>query len=319
VSAFFLFGATMHFHFFNASSWTPSNLFARLAAGWAQLRGKANEIAPPEPSVSSALDSVNRDFHAAYGEERSAAQLRHPVFVVLGDDLIVLCRGQRQAFSITAPAFHAIKSIAHAPIAAFALLQRASSERDERLRVLRDRLLDARAELDQPALTAARSDLELVIESCLSLLAWALDGAAQAPAASARFAAQMGPILLRLTARATEIQLRTLHEQTERAFATLPPDQHPFVHVVVAGVHQARARSLAMQYFEKRFGEPPGAERRVTYAEATSTERAALELVGTQRLDRLIARAFFGDAQRLQRDILGDAAAEQLRGLELSR
>jgi hypothetical protein len=135
--------------------------------------------------------------------------------------------------------------------------------------------------------------------------------------ARAAFAAEMGPVLLRLTSAATQIQLRRLHEQTECAFATLAPQERAFVHVVVAGVHQARTRSLAMQYFQKRFGEPPGAERRVTYAEAVSTERAALELVGTQRLDRVIANAFFGDARRLQRDILGDAAAEQLHGLAL--
>jgi len=42
--------------------------------------------------------------------------------------------------------------------------------------------------------------------------------------------------------------------------------------------------------------------------QAVQDEDAALALVGTQRLDRALAQAFFGDARRLQRDVLGDAA-----------
>ena len=71
--------------------------------------------------------------------------------------------------------------------------------------------------------------------------------------------------------------------------------------------HQARARSLGMQYFQKRLGEPPGAEERVSYAEGVADAEEALALVGTRRADRAIASAFFGDPHRLQRDVLGDA------------
>ena len=88
--------------------------------------------------------------------------------------------------------------------------------------------------------------------------------------------------------------------------------------MVVAGDHQARARSLPMQYFKKLLGERSGEERRVTYAEGVRDERAAFELVGAQRLERCMARAFFGEEKRLQRDILGDAAALELEGLDLS-
>jgi len=37
--------------------------------------------------------------------------------------------------------------------------------------------------------------------------------------------------------------------------------------------------------------------------------------VGRLRVDRAIARAFFGDSRRLQRDILGDAAQRLLQQL----
>ena len=45
--------------------------------------------------------------------------------------------------------------------------------------------------------------------------------------------------------------------------------------------------------------------------------RDALALAGTQRLDRVIATAFFGEAKRLQRDILGDARKRLLAEMDL--
>ena len=94
----------------------------------------------------------------------------------------------------------------------------------------------------------------------------------------------------------------------------LGADEQDTLHVVVAGAHQARTRSLGMLYFRKRLAEPEGAERRVLYAESATTPEAARALVGTFLLDRELAEAFFGDAARLQRDVLGDAAAEKLGG-----
>ena len=67
-----------------------------------------------------------------------------------------------------------------------------------------------------------------------------------------------------------------------------------------------------MQYFKRRFQEKPGTDQRVTYGENISDEAEAILLVATRRLDKQIAQAFFGDENRLQRDVLGDAAARCL-------
>jgi len=72
-----------------------------------------------------------------------------------------------------------------------------------------------------------------------------------------------------------------------------------------------------MQYFRKRLEEPEGAEDRVAYAEGVETADQAFALVGTRRMDARIAEAFFGDAKRLQRDVLGDAVKELLAKTEL--
>ena len=63
--------------------------------------------------------------------------------------------------------------------------------------------------------------------------------------------------------------------------------------------------------------EQNGSDEHVTYGENVSTEQEALALVGTRRLDKYIARAFFGDEKRLQRDVLGDAATRCLDRMDL--
>jgi hypothetical protein len=50
----------------------------------------------------------------------------------------------------------------------------------------------------------------------------------------------------------------------------------------------------------------------VTYAEAVTTVHDAVKLIGTHRVDEVLAGAFFGDRRRLQRDLLGDAATRIL-------
>ena len=132
----------------------------------------------------------------------------------------------------------------------------------------------------------------------------------------AEFASDMGPRILRLTELATCDQIAGLHEAVEEAFSKLSPDDERELQVVVVGDHQARIRSLGMQYFQRRFGEKPGADERVTYGENISEEREALSLVGTRQLDKIIARAFFGDEKRLQRDVLGDAATRCIDRLQ---
>jgi hypothetical protein len=70
-----------------------------------------------------------------------------------------------------------------------------------------------------------------------------------------------------------------------------------------------------MQYFQARLG--ASAEARVAYAEGITEEVEALALVGNRRFDAVLARAFFGDPKRLQRDVLGDAVRDRLRVVKL--
>jgi hypothetical protein len=271
--------------------------------------------------VGSPLDGVNDGFHAAYDAAREAAKLDAPVFVVHADQLFVFRRGTRRVISLTPRMFHVIKSGAHAPVALYAALHRPGTP-DSRLEELRAQVVASLDALDgeRDAGTETREALRGVLDSTLRFLDRVLTPQGRAPSSADldAFARAVGPSLLHLTTLATRVQLAALHAVVEQALGELAVDERADLQVVVTGDHQARVRSLGMQYFRRRLREPEGVEERVTYGEAVTDPDDALALVGRRRLDRAIALAFFGDAKRLQRDVLGDAVREQLATRDLA-
>jgi hypothetical protein len=79
------------------------------------------------------------------------------------------------------------------------------------------------------------------------------------------------------------------------------------VHVIVMGRQSPRRGNLAVQYFA-RLLELEGETARLLYAESISDESKALDLLATRLVDDRASVGFFGNAQRLQIDLLADAA-----------
>jgi hypothetical protein len=300
-----------------------SGLVDRVREGAMHVMHAPKSEPPARAEVGGPLDAINDAFHQRYDGAKQQARHDAPVFVVLADELIVFHHDRRSAYSFSPRGFHVIKSVTHAPLAVFASYEQLHRQQidqacTDQLEAQRRRFTKALASLDHDARGLAertRQDLRLVLQSSVDFIDLPvgeggrerLDG----------FARALGPVLLRLADDATGLQLDALHTHVEAALARLTQQDLAGLHVVVAGGHQARERSLAIQYFRKRMREPEGREQRVCYAEGVSDEAAALALVGTRRLDHAIGEAFFGDAQRLQRDVLGDAARARLADFEL--
>lgn len=268
------------------------------------------------PPLGDALGPIDDAFHAGYADARDAAAQDGPVLVLLGDELTLVDgddAGGSAVRNISPDLFHALKAIAHLPIAIFVALQRGGSPAV--LSQLRARAMQAMADVD--TLQAGAADARTVIHESCAFIDDVLADAADRDARLSALATALGPPLLRLIDEATRAQLAALHDAVTQIVAGLDEQRRTALHVVVAGAHQARSRSLGMQYFCRRFDEPPGAERRVSYAEAVESVEDAVRLVGVQRLDREMARAFFGDETRLQRDVLGDAARGILERTDL--
>jgi len=284
------------------------------------LRRPGNDSNGSGP-LEAALEAVNEQFHETYDGAKTEAEYESPVFVLLADTLVVCCRGVRTELRYTPDAFVLLKSISHAPVSLYAELQRGdpanvSPATRQRLEKLRELVLQTRKRLQEDAARVgltedASRDVRAILHSCETMLETAAGGTTRE--LLEQFAHDIGPVLQRLMHEATRLQLDSLHECVERALAPMSREDRASLQVVVTGDHQARARSLAMQYFKQRLREPEDSEERVAYAEGVTDEKEAFELVGTRRLDHAVAAAFFGDRKRLQRDLLGDSAQELLR------
>lgn len=239
--------------------------------------------------MSDPLVGVNDEFHAAYDTRRNEAASDEPILVVLADELVLVTGRERVAVPSTPPAFHESKMVSHAPIALW-------------LHGPSDRL--------RAFITKA---LPTVAPELRSILTGTLAGIDDPALDRKAFAAAMGPLLTAAIEYATKAQLAMLHARTEELLARLTAEQRRHLHVAVTGNHQARVRSLGMQYFTHRVG-----AERVLYAEGVEDVDAAIAIVGTQRLDRAMAAAFFGSAHRMERDLLGDAAKSILDQTDLA-
>jgi hypothetical protein len=281
----------------------------------------SDETAEQRAPIAGPLHGANESFHQAYAHARDHAEDQSPVFVVM-PELLVLVRGPaRHEARYTSPAFHMLKAAAHAPIGLYALLHKPTTKvPGPRVLALRTHLqaslvtrweLYERAFADEPE---ARSDVRATLERSLGLIDTLAVDAPAAEKSLAAFATDVGPLLQKLIAHATRIQLTTLHACVEELSARLSPEERRTLQVVVTGDHQARARNLGMQYFQARLEDT---EARVVYAEGITDEKEALALIGSRRLDMTLARAFFGVPRRLQRDVLGDAVRDRLLAVKL--
>ena len=274
-----------------------------------------------EGGPEAALSAADHAFHEAYSAARDHARNDVPVLVVLATELALYVHGERREYSFARPCFQAAKAAAHAAVALFTLTSEptvSEKARIEALEALEQRMRVAANGPHHSVDAAVRKELTPVLETSLAFVSAYLKGE-RAEANVAAYAAAVGPQILSLTEVTTCEQLAALHEAAQRALGSLSEADSGALQVVVIGDHQARVRSMGMQYFQRRFGErPESADERVTFGENVSNEKEALALVSTRRLDEKIARAFFGDGKRLQRDVLGDAAKRCIEKMNLA-
>lgn len=272
------------------------------------------------------FDDVNQRFHDAYDKARAAVADDKPLVIVLADSLILRRGDERVEIVVTPPLFQVIKAVAHGPLAIFGILHRhapgpiADGKTRHALAKLQQSLAKAQAALTDELIGDERdvaARLSAILARCQAFVQPLVHDGAHDPALLEPFARALGPQLLQATHDATRVQLAAMTRAVTELLTRLDADERQTFEVVVAGAHQARARSLAMQYFGALLDERPGVERRLVYAENVSDEQEVVGLMATRQLDCALASAFFGHPERLQRDILGDAVKEQLATLKL--
>jgi hypothetical protein len=148
-----------------------------------------------------------------------------------------------------------------------------------------------------------------LLDSTQRALTAFIDGGLDEPAARAYFEAVRADLLENVRVVAGAV-LRGLHQQVQKIRAQVDPRDWDSLVVVVGVMHQARAREIGIQYFERLLSEPVGEgarnERRLVVAEGMVRGPDQYGLVATHLVDQAGASAVFDDALRLQRDVLAD-------------
>ena len=158
----------------------------------------------------------------------------------------------------------------------------------------------------------------LMLERCQAFLDGVLPPGKYNPAELQALTSAAGPIVLANAGDAARAQIDAYHAQVAAWRREMPPGVWNRLRVLVLGQQMARRHNVAVQYFAKLLG-LPDESRRLVYAEELSGERQGLNLLATHQLDSELATAFFGNPDRMEIDLLGNAASVYLDGFDFSR
>ncbi|MEM6856206.1 MAG: hypothetical protein AAF593_17535, partial [Planctomycetota bacterium] len=276
------------------------------------------EFAPFEGPLASTNDGFHRVYDGLVAEIVPQLGDSTPVVVVTANDLTLLFRGERRSETYIPDDYHKLKAISHA---AFGLELTLSGAGDGPLDdSVSEKLREQLTWIDNTEVSLPECEVPIeagdspaaVLRMCRELIDRVLgDRAVDTPQIEA-FARGVAEHLLRNAALAAFHELDGLHEVVTRWRQDLPPEAWDKAYVVVCGGHQSRYRQIAKQYFQGLLGETESTaaecEEHVLYGEGLSDPDAALDLLARHIIDQRSAHLFFGERDRLQRDLLSDAA-----------
>lgn len=227
---------------------------------------------------------------------------------------------QERPIDVIPAQYHPLKDVSHAVFSVALLLREAPG--DERTAHARDVLGATEAvlaELGDSKSAATRliapehRDRQIrILRETTSALSDFIDGRLDEPGQRHYFEA-VQPDLLENIRVVSAALIRGLHEHVQELRAMVEkqdPSAWDSLIVVVAVVHQARAREIAVRYFERLLGETSGEgasrEQRLVIAEERFSGPDQYGLLAAHLVDQTGGADVFGDALRLQRDVLAD-------------
>jgi hypothetical protein len=268
---------------------------------------------------------VDLSFREFYAQDRAAILAELPPTILVEMDSLVLLRGGKRTESIAIPPiYHRLKSVSHVPLALYVALVPSgdgavADDRLSRLRAFRVRIDEVSGALEGSGFTPAQIERSrpLLRRSAAFLDEVLKTGRCEAAGLRA-LTKDAGPVVLANVADSVKAQVDAYHAQVSAWRRQMPAEEWSKLHVLVLGPQMPRRRNVAVQYFAKLMG-LPGESRRLVYAEVLSGEQQALNLLATHRLDSELAVAFFGDPERMEIDLLGNAASAYLDAFDFDR
>ena len=273
---------------------------------------------PAQEPADDPLGAINDEFHRVYRAARDEVlESAGPVVWVNGDALTLLIGDERHEADVIPPIYHRLKAVGHAALAVdLALRLDGGTPDDEAMASIRRLQAQVRAALDrlddEPFDDDQRPRQAAILGACLDALDRTIADGGCPPARRLAFARSMGPLVLDNADDAARAAIDAYDRQMGAWRERLLTDpQWRSLRVVISDRQMPRDRNLAAQYFARLLN-VPGEGHRVVYAESLFEEDEVLGLLGTHLLDSAFSVEFFDDPIRMDRDLLGDAAARIL-------
>jgi hypothetical protein len=292
-----------------------------------QVRGSAPVMARPEAEAPDPLTTMNAAFRTAYADLRSQAiKDAGPVIIQSGESMVLIRNGVRTEAKATTPRYNVLKSVAHMPLALYVMLiHGADSPLDEaslgHLRDYRVRVVQARDSIEARELTSEQRGRQLrMFDRSLVLIDSVLESGRVTKSDLLGFTRSQKDDILANAYEAADDQITTMDRQFKAWQAEMSAEERKQLRVAVGTAHMARVGSLAMQYFAVALDEPyegrfeqeqmKDSDFRLLVLESVFDEQGIANAVGTHIIDADIGDSFFGDNQRMHRDLLADPTEE---------
>ena len=275
--------------------------------------------AKPAPSAHP-LASLNQHARDIYAQARSEIiQGTDPLLVVYSlDQLVLHHRGERKVWTYGSPEVDGLKTVSHMPLAAWTLLSRGvhdpagwqSRARDFAQDVRRSEAFLVAYKFTPEQLARQKQIMQRVVQAVQPRDKPPTQADADA------LAKQTASLAMANVTDAAALVLEALNDRTHEIRTFLGAAAFKRLRVVILGSHMARSGEISAQYFQQLFGGEPEGGRWV-FSEGTFDEASALSSLSIHLIDNAASTAFFGDAMRLHRDVLSDAARQHLPSMTL--
>lgn len=244
-----------------------------------------------------------------------------PLIIMKGEELTLIRNGTRESANVIPSDYSMLKSIAHVPLATFALTKDFTGKpleavRIDDLKTWKEVFLTGKADLEKWKTKFSKTTYDRQLQMIGSTVAFIDKVVAD------KFVSEKG---LRQYARASAkpikanvdeaiaSQLSTVDKQVKAWRDGMSDEDWDATSVIIFGFHMPRKENSASQYFLSLFHEKEEGER-VIYVEGPSYEEdAGIELLSTHIIDEAIAIDFFNDKWRMHRDLLADGAKKYLK------
>lgn len=301
-----------------------------LVAAIAGLTGcaTAGGAASPEKIATSSrfTTEANRNFHVDYdrlrAQEEGALGNARALVVVSGATVTLRFQGKASRWSIVGERYQTLKGLTHIPVGVTCFLltlNQATPTSEERARLLdlKKSIASADGEVSTGSVGAEMVPVEHhLLGATTELIDDALAHGRPADDRLRAYGKAIRPDVDANLAGASGLLLGTLDAAAREMKAQVGEEAWSKLVMVITSAHQARAREVSVQYFERALGErlTEGAlgEQRLVVLETTSPKTTPESVMTSHLVDQRLSALLFDDPLFLQSDVLGRYAGPYL-------